>query len=103
MTRSEASRRSRAGVNGGPESAPVTFTHGTRRRGDDDSIGFSGRSATALGESVALMHGNVSGEAIGHVDFLTGSSIAAADKCARNSVTAMGFRATTRTLSSMRG
>ncbi len=81
----------------------VTFTRATRGRGDDVSIAFSGRSITALGESVALMRGDVSGEALGHVDFLTSSGVDAVDDCSTNSVTSMSFRATTRTLSTMRG
>lgn len=81
----------------------VTFTRGTRRRGDDVVIGLSGRSLTALGESVALMRGDVSGEALGHVDFLTTSGPDVTEDCRTSSVTSMSFRATTQTLSTMRG
>lgn len=81
----------------------ATFTRGTRGRGDDVSIAVSGQSMTVLGESVALMHGEVSGETLAHVDFFLTSGPDTAEKCSTNSVTSMSFRATTQTLSTMRG
>ena len=74
----------------------LTYTRGTKRRGDDAVFGVIGESTGLLGQFVVRSHGTVAGEGIGSVNYLPNEQTMNA--CAEAALSRISYELTTQTI-----